>query len=130
MAWIPPEHTVYRAVNDRYFTPELMRRFEPVCREVALSLLRELPLHEPVDVIEQLAEVYALRAQSAFLGWPRELEEPLRAWTAKNRTATLAQDRPAMKAIAVEFDGYIRQLLQQRREAGHRAEGPDDPTAA
>lgn len=122
----PPEHTVYRAVNDRYFTPELMRRFEPVCREVALNLLRELPLHEPVDVIEQLAEVYALRAQSAFLGWPRELEEPLRAWTAKNRTATLAQDRPAMKAIAVEFDGYIRQLLQQRREAGHRA--PKDLT--
>ncbi|WP_104178574.1 cytochrome P450 [Cryobacterium sp. Y50] len=42
------------------------------------------------------------------------------------RAATLAQDQPAMAAIAVEFDGFIRALLVARRQAGDAA--PDDLT--
>lgn len=122
----PPEHTEYRAINDRYFTDELMDKFEPVCRKIAVGLLDALPRGRAIDIIESLAELYALRVQSAFLGWPASLEEPLRAWTEKNRVATLAQDRPAMKAIAVEFDGYIRRLLAERRAAGQAA--PQDLT--
>jgi len=122
----PPMHTEYRAVNDRYFTPELMDAFEPECRKVAVELIDSLPRQEPIDVIEQLAEIYALRVQSAFLGWPSPLEEPLREWTAKNRAATPAQGRAASKAIAVEFDGYIHNLLGERRAAGDSA--PKDLT--
>lgn len=122
----PPEHTEFRALNDRYFTPELMERFEPVCRDIAIELIDEMPRGRYFDVVESLAEIYALRVQSAFLGWPASLEEPLRAWTQKNRIATLKQDRPAMKVIAGQFDGYIRRLLEQRRSAG--TEAPDDLT--
>lgn len=124
----PPEHTAYRAINDRYFTPEVMQRFEPVCREVAGALIDSIPRGVRLDFSETVAEIYALRVQSAFLGWPSELEEPLRRWTAKNRAATLAQDRTAMKQIAIEFDGYIRQLLSQRRRAG--ADAPQDLTTS
>lgn len=103
-----------------------MDRFEPVCRKIAADLLDTLPRGRVIDLVESLAELYALRVQSAFLGWPVSLEEPLRAWTAKNRAATLAQDRPALKSIAVEFDGYIRRLLTERRVAGQDA--PQDLT--
>ena len=122
----PPEHTEFRRINDRYFTPDLMDAFEPSCRRIATDLVDDLPRGVPTDLMAELAEVFALRVQNAFLGWPAELEEPLRRWTAKNRAATLAQDRPAMSAIAVEFDGYIRDLLTTRREAGDAA--PDDLT--
>lgn len=122
----PPEHTEYRAINDRYFTPEIMRVFEPQCRKIARDLVRALPSGEVTDIVAALAEVYALRVQSAFLGWPSDLEEPLRQWTRKNRAATLAQDREAMSVIALEFDGFIRDLLSVRREAGQTA--PQDLT--
>ncbi|MGT2460697.1 cytochrome P450 [Sinomonas atrocyanea] len=36
----------------------------------------------------------------------------------KNRAATLSLDRAAMSAVAVEFDGHIRQQLDLRRRAG------------
>src|SRR5665647_1345921 len=106
----PPEHTEFRRINDRYFTPDLMDAFEPSCRRIATDLVDDLPRGVPTDLMAELAEVFALRVQNAFLGWP----------------ATLAQDRPAMSAIAVEFDGYIRDLLTTRRQAGDAA--PDDLT--
>lgn len=122
----PPEHTEFRRINDRYFTSDLMDAFAPSCRRVAADLVDDLPRGVPTDLMPTLAENFALKAQNAFLGWPVELEEPLRDWTAKNRAATLAQDRPAMAAIAVEFDGFIRDLLAIRRNAGDDA--PDDLT--
>lgn len=122
----PPEHTEFRRVNDRYFTPDLMDALEPSCRRIAANLVDDLTRGVPTDLMPALAEMYALRVQNAFLGWPAELEEPLRRWTAKNREATLAQDRPAMAAIAVEFDGFIRTLLAARRDAGDAA--PEDLT--
>jgi cytochrome P450 len=120
------EHTEFRRVNDSYFTADLMEAFEPTCRHIAARLVDDFPRDSPSDLMAEVAEVFALRAQSAFLGWPAELEEPLRRWTGKNRAATLAQDRPAMAAIAVEFDGFIRHVLTTRREAGDAA--PPDLT--
>lgn len=122
----PPEHTEYRRVNDRYFTPDLMESFEPVARRIAGDLVDALPRGVDVEVMSRLAQDYALRVQSAFLGWPVELEEPLRAWTRKNHDATRAQDRTAMASVAVEFDGFIRDLLSARRAAG--ADARDDLT--
>lgn len=114
----PPEHTPYREINDRYFTPAVMARFEPVCRQIASELIDTLPRGQKLNFSEAFAEIYALQGQSAFLGWPKSLEEPLRRWTIKNRAATLEQNRTTMQQIAIEFDGYIRQLLSDRRRAG------------
>lgn len=122
----PPEHTAFRRLNDKYFTPERMAAFEPRCRQIAQGLLAQLPDDGEVELMDAVARTYALRVQSAFLGWPVELEEPLRAWVRKNHAATLARDRAAMAAIAVEFDGYIRALLDERRALGPHA--PHDIT--
>ncbi len=117
----PPEHTEFRRINDKYFTPERMAAFEPRCRHVAVGVLDQLPDDGDAELMGAVARTYALRVQSAFLGWPAELEEPLRAWVRKNHEATLARDRIAMSAIALEFDGYIRDLLDERRVLGEHA---------
>jgi len=122
----PPEHTSFRAINDRYFTPDRMRAFEPACREVARDLIDALGPGE-AEIMSGLAEPFANRIQCRFMGWPERLHEPLREWTRKNREATRALDREAMSAIALEFDGYIREQLDERR---HRpATGTPDVTA-
>lgn len=124
----PPEHTAYRQIIDRYFTPERMTTFEPVCRQIAVELVEQLPERGEVELMEDFARLFSLRMQSAFLGWPKDLNEPLRRWTDKNHRATLARDTAAMTAVALEFDHFIKDLLVVRREAGPAA--PDDITTS
>ena len=124
----PPEHTVYRQLIDPYFNEERMAAFEQSCQKIADTLVQNAPKNTEFDLIEQFARVYAVQVQCAFLGWPESLQEPLTQWVRKNHRATLAQDRPAMTGIALEFDGFIRELLNTRRAAGEGA--PDDLTTA
>ena len=122
----PPEHTRYRRIIEPYFNSRRMNAFEPACRTIAVSLVKRLPSKGEVEFMDEVAEDFALQIQCAFMGWPVELHEPLRQWTRKNREATLAGERKAMAAVALEFDGYIRDQLGVRRGAG--SEAPDDVT--
>jgi cytochrome P450 len=117
----PPVHTAYRRIVERYFSHACIEVFEPRCRALAKRLVEALPSDRPIEIMEELARTYALEAQSAFLGWPAELHEPLRQWTIRNHAATLARDPVAAAAVAFEFDGYIREILAARRETPHVA---------
>nr|WP_201861239.1 cytochrome P450 [Microvirga soli] len=122
----PPEHTEYRALIEPYFAPERVRAFEPVCRGVAIDLVDRLPAGGEVELMGGFARDFALRIQCAFMGWPAELQEPLRQWTRRNHEATLSGDRAATAAVALGFDGFVRALLDEHRRAGDAA--PDDVT--
>lgn len=131
-----PEHTRYRAVVDRYFTEEQLARFEPECRAIVHDLVAALCVPGELEVMSGLAEPFANAVACAFMGWPASLHGPLREWTGKNHRATLSMDREAMSAVALEFDGYIREQLAARRrhtaDAGARsdaADAPDDVTS-
>ena len=124
----PPEHTIYRQLIDPYFNQERMAEFESSCQKIADVLVKAAPKNTEFDLIEDFARVYAVQVQCAFLGWPESLQEPLTEWVRKNHRATLAQDRPAMADIALEFDGFIKELLNSRRAAGEQT--PDDLTTA
>ncbi|MGX1749878.1 hypothetical protein [Glutamicibacter protophormiae] len=62
----PPHHTISRQVNDRYFTPGVMERFEPVCRSIAAELIDALPRAQKLNFSEIFAEIYALRGAKSF----------------------------------------------------------------
>lgn len=122
----PPEHTKYRKIVEAYFGPQRMQVFEPICREIAVDLANRLPEDGETELMSGFAQSFALRVQCAFMGWPEDLHEPLRQWVLKNQAATLGGHRAATAAVALEFDVYIRELLDVRREAGREA--PDDVT--
>jgi cytochrome P450 len=124
----PPRHTPYRRIIEPYFNASRMQAFEPICRKIAITLVETLPHAGEVEFMSAFAEDFALQVQSAFLGWPADLHEPLRRWTRKNHAATLARDKAALEAVAYEFDGYIRALLAERRDAGINA--ADDITSS
>jgi cytochrome P450 len=123
-----PEHTVFRRLIEPYFDSTHMAAFEPVCRDIAMNLVNDLPAHGELEMMSGFAQKFALRIQCAFLGWPAALHEPLREWTRKNQAATLARNEKALIAVALEFDGHIRELLAVRREAGTSA--PNDITTS
>jgi cytochrome P450 len=122
----PPKHTEYRRIIDRYFIAERMKEFEPTCRTIVERLIRLLVNQQEVDWVTDFADIFAVQVQCAFLDWPASLHEPLLAWTRKNQAATLSGNVAAMDAVAVEFDGYIRERLNESRNlTGTR----DDPVA-
>ncbi|WP_453997921.1 cytochrome P450, partial [Afipia felis] len=121
-----PQHTVYRRLIERHFAPERVAAFEPLCRTISVNLVSGLKRGEEIELVARLAQLFAVQIQCAFLGWPASLHEPLLQWVRKNHDATLARDADALAAVALEFDGYIAQLLAARRTAG--AAAPDDIT--
>ena len=120
----PPEHTEYRRIVDKYFSSERMTEFELVCRNIAATLLNELCGRKEIELAAELADLFAIRIQCAFLDWPATLHAPLLQWTRKNQAATLSGDRQTMATVATEFDGYIRDLLAQSRNRA-AAEGAE-----
>jgi len=123
----PPKHTAYRALIESYFAPDQVQAFEPICRGVAVDLIDRLSDRGEVELMGDFARDFALRIQCAFMGWPAALHEPLREWTCRNHEATLSGDRAATRAVALEFDGSVRDLLAARRKAGNAA--PNDVTS-
>ncbi len=125
----PPEHTVFRAIVDKYYTDDVVDAFEPTCRAIARALVAALPRGESVEIMSTLGEPFAMEAQAGYLGWPAHLHEPLRRWNSDSRAATLSGDREAIGAVAEQFDGYITGLLAERRAlAAAGAEMPHDLT--
>lgn len=123
-----PEHTGYRKIVERYFTPARMKAFEPACREIVVECVRNLPAQGQVEFMAEVALPFAVRVQCAFLGWPPALHQTLIHWIGRSHEATLGQDRKALSEIALEFEAIIDDLLDTRRQAGA---GPEtDLTAA
>ena len=124
----PPEHTVYRNIIEKYFSLERIDLFEPFCREIVAELIQSVVARGNVELMSELALLAAVRTQCAFLGWPVKLHGPLIEWTRKNSEAALAQDQHALSTLAREFQDFIVDLLEQRRQPGVQPE--DDVTAA
>lgn len=114
----PPQHTAYRQLIDCHFEAARVEAFEPECRAIAADLVDGLQRGREIDLVSDLARLFAVRIQCAYLGWPDRLHAPLLEWVRKNHEATLAKDTKVMEAIALEFDGYICDLLAERRVSG------------
>lgn len=121
-------HGAVRGVLDRYFTGDALAPFEPVFRAIARDLFTTLPRGVALDVVNGAGAHFAVRAQSAWLGWPADLEESLLGWMADNHAATRSGDVARTAEVAERFDDIIRSLIATRRDAGERA--PDDITTS
>lgn len=117
----PPQHTAYRRALDGFFAPERMQRFTPQCREIASGMVQQALALRDVEVHQELALPFAVRVQSAFLGWPPLLQGELLDWLHRSHEATRSGDRERTSAVAQEFEAFVERLHQARRDAppGH-----------
>lgn len=125
------EHAAVRAATDPYFGPQEMAALEPVLRSLARDLVEELtadvgPAGTEIDAVAAIGAVFAVRAQTAWLGWPAELEPELLGWMVDNHQASRSGRLERTAEVAERFDALIRSVLQPRRDAGDQA--PDDVT--
>lgn len=121
-------HRAARDTLDRFFTPEALAPYEPAFRSTARALVAATPRGVAVDAVTDVGARFAVRAQSAWLGWPADLEPHLLAWMGEHHAATRSGDRSRLAVVASDFDALIHSIIQPRRDAGPSA--PDDLTTA
>ena len=113
----PPQHGAYRAALDPLLAPERVDRFEPACRQLAAHAVQEALSIGEVEAHQEFALPFAVRVQSAFLGWPHSLQDELLAWLGRSHTATRSGERAQTRAVAQEFEDLVARVRRARENA-------------
>ncbi|MFV0476799.1 MAG: cytochrome P450 [Parahaliea sp.] len=108
-------HTAVRAVLDTFLSKEAIAPFVNNFAQIAKDIVARLPAK--VEAVADIGTRFAVRAQSAWLGWPESLEPVLVQWVAHNHDAARSGNQRQLAAVASEFDSIIIRLLNERRDA-------------
>lgn len=110
-----PDHSIFRALIEPYFSAERVADFKPKCQAIADELASKFSQAKAVDIMADYAEPFAARLQCAFMGWSEDLAPQLLNWIKRSNNAVLAADRPELSRLAKEFEQLIAEQLELRR---------------
>jgi cytochrome P450 len=121
----PPDHTRFRRLVSRAFTPRATAAFEPMIQRTADALLDAVEAQgsEPVDLIDAYAAQLPVLVIAELLGVPTERREDFLRWGAA-AAATLDPGLPFRRYVAAErglraMHGFLREhFARLRREPG------------
>ncbi|GHE87288.1 cytochrome P450 [Thalassotalea profundi] len=114
------EHTRYRKIIDKYLTRQALIPYIPVFENIAKQLVKDLPKGAILDAVNDIGAVFAVRAQSKWLGWPKNLETTLLAWMKENHAATRSGDHAWTSSVAEKFDDIVQTIIQSRRHSANK----------
>ena len=110
----PPEHTFYRRLVNRGFTPRHVSEIEPDVRRFVTDRLGELRAAGTGDFIAGLARPLPSWVVAHYLGVPEEDRYRFEGWTQALVQAGAGQAMGAGPAL-VELYGYFTELIERRR---------------
>jgi cytochrome P450 len=120
----PPDHTRFRRLVSRAFTPRATAAFEPVVQRTADALLDALELRSgEVDLVETYAAQLPVLVIADLLGVPTERREDFLRWGAA-AAATLDPGLPFRRYVAADralraMHAFLREhFTRLRREPG------------
>ncbi|MFI9649223.1 cytochrome P450 [Streptomyces sp. NPDC052040] len=117
----PPDHTRIRRLVSKAFTPRTVDRLAPYVRGLAEELVSRLVRAGGGDLLREVAEPLPVAVIAEMLGIPEADRAQLRPWSAD--ICGMYELNPPPEAAAravrasVEFSGYLRELIAQRRKA-------------
>ncbi|MDN8594451.1 MULTISPECIES: cytochrome P450 [unclassified Corynebacterium] len=114
------EHAKVRTMIERYLDAPAVEGLEPAFREIARAIIADAAKEGMVDAVGDVGAQFAVRAMTAWLGWPAEVNEELVAWVADNNAATRSGQLERTAAVAERFDDIIRSVVAPLQE------NPDD----
>jgi cytochrome P450 len=110
----PPEHTAFRRLVSRGFTPRQVTEIEPAVRAFVVERVERLCEAGEADVIAELFKPLPSMVVAHYLGVPAEDRHRFDRWTEAIVAANAAGDILAAAAVADLF-GYFSQLIERRR---------------
>jgi cytochrome P450 len=121
----PPDHTAFRRLVSRAFTPRAVAAMEPGIRRFAVDRIEALRAAGGGDVAAALFKPLPSMVVGRFLGVPAEDRERFDGWTEAIVAATASGNALAAPDAVAELFGYFTELIERRR-----AEPGDDTITA
>ncbi len=117
IAMDPPEHTRYRKLVSRSFTPRSIGNYEGLVREIISGYLDPLMGRRQFDILEEFAAPFPVEIISTILGVPPEDRQQIRHWTDAmlHREEGSAMGSQASAEAGMAQGMYLFQLSQQKR---------------
>jgi cytochrome P450 len=107
----PPRHTQLRKLVDRAFTVRMLKSIEGWVAGLAEQMVAELPVGEPVDVVQRLTIPLPVAVIARMMGIPGERADDFKRWsdalTGTLAGASLADRQADMMQMAAYFAGLI-----------------------
>ncbi len=115
----PPEHTAFRKLVARGFTPRAVREVEPQVRAYVAGRLEAFRAQGGGDIVTDLFKPLPSTVVAYYLGVPDEGRERFDAWTdAIVATSSSGESLDGIAAVG-EMLGYFTELIEwRRREPG------------
>jgi cholest-4-en-3-one 26-monooxygenase len=114
----PPEHTRYRLLVNKGFTPRMVGRLEDALRDRATRIIDHVVERGAADLVVDIAAELPLQAIAEIIGVPQEDRHKLFEWS--NRMIGIDDPEYAgddANSAATELFLYVDELAEQRRVA-------------
>ena len=118
IAMDPPEHTRYRKLVNRGFTPRMINALEPRIRELAVRILDRAIAKRTCDFVADVAAELPVEVIAELIGVPKEDRHKIFEWTnrivgAEDPEYFVSADQ--MQRAMTEMFVYVHELCEQRR---------------
>jgi cytochrome P450 len=115
----PPDHTRVRRLVAKAFTPKMVEGLRPTIQRLMDGYVDRVRGAGEFDLIREIAEPLPVTVIAELLGIPEADRRHLRPWSAEicrmYELNPTEEDARAASAAAVEFSGYLRGLIRERR---------------
>ncbi|MEV6557300.1 cytochrome P450 [Nocardia sp. NPDC051756] len=111
----PPEHTDFRKLVARGFTPRQVSEVEPVVRRFVRDRLDRIAADGGGDIVKQVFKPLPSMVVAYYLGVPEEDRTRFDGWT--DAVVAGSADRAQTQALpaSMEMMGYFAELIKRRR---------------
>ena len=111
----PPDHTVFRRMVSRGFTPRQVTELEPRIRSFVRERLAGVAADGEADIVASLLKPLPSMVVAHYLGVPEEDRPRFDTWTDAIVAATSAGNALDSADAAAEMFGYFSDLIELRR---------------
>lgn len=111
----PPDHTAFRKLVARGFTPRQVTSLEPEVRAFVVERLERLRAEGGGDIVEALFKPLPSRVVAHYLGVPEDGRDRFDDWTHAIVSASSAGEIGSAADAITQMMGYFSELIARRR---------------
>jgi cytochrome P450 family 130 len=111
----PPDHTAFRRLVSRGFTPRQVRTLEPQVRAFVVERVERLRATGGGDIVEVLFKPLPTMVVAHYLGVPERDRDAFDDWTHAIVSASSAGAITEATTAVAEMMGYFAELVERRR---------------
>ena len=117
----PPEHTAYRRIVQKFFTPTAMIPYEQILRDLVDDQLRTIANEREADMVTVLGRPIPPAAIALMFGLPIEESGRFVEWADQMMATAYSGDKEAHDRVINDLETYLEDRCLERR-------GSDDGT--